>query len=170
MSASAQTSRYVNVNRIPLSLRKVKLGDLVQEVHNRIPLSLRKVKLGDLVQEVHNRIPLSLRRVKLGDLAHSWTPGVYADQQQRSQKAAAKGPPVPEKDINHGRPPLRKPPVAYPGSPMRAGKRTSHGTTGGDKEDDVEGLDMPKKKARPGQATAASEIRLPRKTLHPGRP
>ncbi|KAK0751722.1 Borealin N terminal-domain-containing protein [Schizothecium vesticola] len=96
-----------------------------------------------------NRIPLSLRKVKLGDLVQK-----YADQQQRTQKAAAKGPPVPEKDINHGRPALRKPPVTYPGSPMRAAKRMSHEMTGGDKENDVEGLDMPKKKARPGQATA----------------
>ncbi|KAK1833777.1 Borealin N terminal-domain-containing protein [Podospora conica] len=109
-----------------------------------------------------NRIPLSLRKVKLGDLVQK-----YADQQQRSQKAATKGPPVPEKDINHGRPPLRKPPVAYPGSPMRASKRTSHEMTGGDKENDVEGLDMPKKKARPGQATAASEIRNPGQVLSP---
>jgi len=65
-----------------------------------------------------NRIPLSLRKVKLGDLVQK-----YADQQQRTQKATAKGPPVPEKDINHGRPALRKPPVTYPGSPMRAAKR-----------------------------------------------
>ncbi|KXX75382.1 hypothetical protein MMYC01_207494 [Madurella mycetomatis] len=92
-----------------------------------------------------NRIPLSLRKFKMGDLLQK-----YSSEQQ--QKPNTAGPPVPAKDSLSSRPPSRRaPPITAPPS-ARPAKRLSHEISGGDKENDVENIENPKKKARSNAA------------------
>ncbi|KAK0730774.1 Borealin N terminal-domain-containing protein [Lasiosphaeris hirsuta] len=100
-----------------------------------------------------NRIPLSLRKAKMSDLLNKYT----AEQQQQNtglSTNANRGPPVPEKDPIAGRPIFSRPPASYQPSPMRPPKRMSHDISGGDKENEVSTIDIPKKKARGNPATA----------------
>ncbi|KAK0656165.1 Borealin N terminal-domain-containing protein [Cercophora newfieldiana] len=94
-----------------------------------------------------HRISRPLRNITMGELLQKYT------SQQQQHKDAARGPPVPEKDSLLGRHTFRKPLTAIPGSPARPAKRMSHEISGGDKENEIENIDMPKKKARAGPAT-----------------
>ncbi|KAK4449519.1 Borealin N terminal-domain-containing protein [Podospora aff. communis PSN243] len=94
-----------------------------------------------------HRISRPLRNITMGELLQKYT------AQQQQHKEAARGPPVPAKDSVVGQHAFRRPLTAIPGSSARPTKRTSHEMSGGDKENEMETIDMPKKKARAGPAT-----------------
>ncbi|KAK3363040.1 Borealin N terminal-domain-containing protein [Lasiosphaeria hispida] len=99
-----------------------------------------------------NRIPLSLRKARMGDLLNKYT----AEQQQQKtgpSTNANRGPPVPEKDPIAGRPIFSRPPASFQPPLTRQPKRMSHDISGGDKENEVSSIEIPKKKARGNPAT-----------------
>ncbi|KAK3337069.1 Borealin N terminal-domain-containing protein [Cercophora scortea] len=106
-----------------------------------------------------NRIPLSLRKAKMGDLLQK-----YSTSEQHQNAAAApahhvRGPPVPEKDSSTAtaRQPFPRAPVgAASDSPARQHKRMSREISGGDKENEVDHIENPKKKARAGPVAEMS--------------
>ncbi|KAK4117222.1 hypothetical protein N656DRAFT_764485 [Canariomyces notabilis] len=110
-----------------------------------------------------NRIPVSLRKLKMGDLLQK-----YSTEQQQKPNAAtstAKGPPVPAKDSVSSRSAMQRTPAAALQSSTRPAKRLSHEISGGDKENDLENMENPKKKAR---GNPASDItRYPGHVLSP---
>ncbi|KAK1769457.1 Borealin N terminal-domain-containing protein [Phialemonium atrogriseum] len=103
-----------------------------------------------------NRIPLALRKARMGDLLMK-----YSEQQQKPGAAptAVRNPPVPEKDIYPAgraglhRVPTSSAPLASPSRPL---KRLSDEISGGDKENETDKIDNPKKKVRGGAAAAAA--------------
>ncbi|KAK3694962.1 Borealin N terminal-domain-containing protein [Podospora appendiculata] len=104
-----------------------------------------------------NRIPLSLRKAKMGDLLQKYS----TEQHQNAAAVPAhtiRGPPVPEKDSSTAaaRQPFPRAPVAAADSPARQHKRMSREISGGDKENEVDHIENPKKKARAGPVAEMS--------------
>ncbi|KAK4197037.1 Borealin N terminal-domain-containing protein [Triangularia verruculosa] len=112
-----------------------------------------------------NRIPMSLRKMKMGDLLDK-----YSNQQQQHQRPPVagylKGPPVPEKDPNPSKVyPPRAGGLGYqPTTTTTAGapKRRSHEMTGGDKENEIDSIANPKKRAKAEPSQAAPQQPLSR--------
>ncbi|ROT36998.1 hypothetical protein SODALDRAFT_212583 [Sodiomyces alkalinus F11] len=96
-----------------------------------------------------NRVPRSLLRVTMEDLVAK-----CVEDQKRRLLATSRPPPVPEKDL-----PRRTSPVkashALQGSP-RSRKRLSDAITSGDKENQANEMDYPKKKHRTGPMIPSS--------------
>ncbi|KAK5654948.1 hypothetical protein OQA88_6705 [Cercophora sp. LCS_1] len=123
-----------------------------------------------------HRISRPLRNLTMGELVQTYS----AQQQQQQTKVPTKGPPVPEKDASL--PSFRRPLTTIPGSPARPAKRLrfvaedplatklltlrSSEISGGDKENDMNTIDLPKKKARAGPG-AADISRNPGQVLSP---
>ncbi|KAK3394046.1 Borealin N terminal-domain-containing protein [Podospora didyma] len=128
---------------------------------NRIPISLRKVKMGDLLQKYSTDQP----QQQQSQQSLSQYPRTAL-----TSGGGNRGPPVPAKDAVTRRPPLPSH-VGGSASPMRLTKRLSHEISSGDKENDVEHiLENPKKKARGGAhagPASADIMRNPGQILSP---
>ncbi|KAL2020685.1 hypothetical protein VTK56DRAFT_8081 [Thermocarpiscus australiensis] len=129
-----------------------------------------------------NRIPTSLRKLTMGDLLRRYS----GEQPQKTGAATStvSGPPVPVKDPAPSQPAVQRAPAATAQSSARPAKRPSHEISGGDKENEVEHVETPKKKARlnptadvarnPGQVlspTTSNSLMAPRErtAATPGR-
>ncbi|KAK3366967.1 Borealin N terminal-domain-containing protein [Lasiosphaeria ovina] len=138
---SLRTRIEIRVNRIPLSLRKVKMGELLQ-----------KLSAEQQHQQQQQQQQQAQRTAAVA-----------------TANASTRGPPVPAKDAVTKRPPLASAPMFASGSasPMRPAKRLSHEISGGgDKENDFErNIENPKKKTRAGPATEL--VRNPGQVLSP---
>ncbi|KAI9172145.1 hypothetical protein HJFPF1_01638 [Paramyrothecium foliicola] len=106
-----------------------------------------------------NRIPTSLRKLKMGDLLQK-----CIDDEKR-KAAAIRPPPVPVKDVIYRASPPKAAREAQATRTARAQKRTSDQYLG-DKENDFENMEGPKKKPRANHATDAAPVR-PGQVLSP---